>query len=798
MSSVRVPRSLRGSFRAPSEPSSVRKDVSKLGLFTAACVAASSPASIALAQEGGSATTLPALNVEAKVAKKKALAAPAKKSSGTPIAKPAAAPTPPVAQVKTPDQKSADPYADPQAPYKVDSSASTKVTEPLLNTPKTVTAIPKEVIQDKAATSIRELARTTPGVTLGFAEGGNAFGDRIYIRGFDARGDIYADGIRDPGNASRETFAVDQVEIFKGPAATIAGRGTTGGAVNIVTKKPTDENFFDVSTMFGTDRTVRITLDVNEVLNPGLAVRANVLYHTNDVSEREYTNDERWGGLLSAEFKPTDSFKLFLDYYRLRTNGTPDWGVPFDPRSKLPVTETAGVSRDTWYGNNNRDYMKNDADVYTATAEFKLDDNVKLTSKFRTGRTIVSYLASSTEETSINNATPPSSWTATVHNPNRYQTADIIINQTDLTSKIYDPFGFRHTLVTGFELNRENVTQQSISPTLANIPKNLFDPDPNLGAYPVGFTAPINRSLTTQAIYALDTVQLDRHWIVNAGVRLDNYDRADTGPFNANPNNNPNGSAHDVLFNWNAGIVYKPVEIGSIYLAYATSSNPVGQELDATGVDYGGLAVALAQLPPEENQAWELGTKWELFDRHLLATAALFQTDKENAREAGLVGVNPPPTATGAYRVRGIELGSQGNLTKEWSVYGGIVLMQTDVLQSSNPAFVGRPLANIPLYQFNLLSKYKLTDKLEVGGSVTYSSEVLAGVLAENDTGFHIPEHWRFDALAEYEFNEHLELLLQGINLTNELYYDALYRSATPFAFVAPGRAAYATIIWKY
>jgi catecholate siderophore receptor len=111
-----------------------------------------------------------------------------------------------------------------------------------------------------------------------------------------------------------------------------------------------------------------------------------------------------------------------------------------------------------------------------------------------------------------------------------------------------------------------------------------------------------------------------------------------------------------------------------------------------------------------------------------------------------------------------------GNLTKEWSVYGGVVLMQTETLRSSSPEFVGRRLANIPLDQFNLLSKYKLTEKLEVGGSVTYSSDVFGGYLAEDNNFFHVPAHWRFDALAEYEFNEHLELLLQGINLTNELF----------------------------
>ena len=279
MSSVRVPRTLRGSFHVQSESGTTnsttnRKDVSKLGLFTAACVAASSPASIALAQNAGTATTLPPLNVEAQAAKKKSVAAPAKKSSGTQAAKPAPAPVTPV---KTPDQKAADPYANPNAPYEVERSASGKLTEPLVNTPRTVTAIPKEVIEERQARDLRDLARSTPGLTIGSAEGGNAFG-AFAIRGFKADNDIFVDGIRNPGSVIPDVFSVEQVEIYKGPSGGIAGRSTIGGAVNLITKEPSlTDDFVIVTTTVGTDKTFRSTLDANEKVTSDFAVRANTL-----------------------------------------------------------------------------------------------------------------------------------------------------------------------------------------------------------------------------------------------------------------------------------------------------------------------------------------------------------------------------------------------------------------------------------------------------------------------------------------------------------------------------------------
>lgn len=202
----------------------------------------------------------------------------------------------------------------------------------------------------------------------------------------------------------------------------------------------------------------------------------------------------------------------------------------------------------------------------------------------------------------------------------------------------------------------------------------------------------------------------------------------------------------------------------------------------------------------------EIGTKWELFDKRLLLTAALFQTDVDHARtNDGVTAPDPTQPATnpansfaGKYRVQGIELGAAGNITKDWSVYGGLVILDTEVLKSSTAQDIGRRLANIPLTQFSLLSRYQLTDRFAVAGAATYGSEVYGGHLAANAANNHTVDWWRFDAFADYKLTENIDLRVSGINLTNELYYDAVYQAADTFAFVAPGRAGYLTVNWKY
>ena len=233
----------------------------------------------------------------------------------------------------TPAACSADrnPYADAAAPYKVDHlQASGKFPEPLLNTPKTVTVLSKEVLADKNATSLKQAILNTAGVTLGTGEGGNAFGDRFFVRGFDTRNDVFIDGVRDSGVSVRENFFTEQVEILRGPGSSFAGRGTTGGAINIVTKQATTEkSFYNMDTTFGTDRTKRVTLDVNQVISPTLAVRAGGLFQDAGVEGRNYITDDRGGGFVALKWTPVDAVKVSADYIHTEIHGLPDFGVPY-------------------------------------------------------------------------------------------------------------------------------------------------------------------------------------------------------------------------------------------------------------------------------------------------------------------------------------------------------------------------------------------------------------------------------------------------------------------------------------
>jgi len=267
-----------------------------------------------------------------------------------------------------------DPYADPEAPYKADRLSSSKFTEPVLNTARTETILTQEALEDKNATTLREVLRSTAGVTLGSGEGGNAFGDRFFIRGFDARNDVFVDGVRDPGVSIRENFDDEQVEILRGPASSFAGRGTTGGALNIVTKEARTTDFYNFESEGGfNDSFKRGTVDINKTIDPALDVRLNGMVQYADVAGRDFATADRWGVAGAVAYHPTDDFKLTANYSHTHLWGLPDFGVPTNQITREPVTES-GVPRDTYYGAINRDFTKSTQDMGTLDGEWRLND----------------------------------------------------------------------------------------------------------------------------------------------------------------------------------------------------------------------------------------------------------------------------------------------------------------------------------------------------------------------------------------------------------------------------------------
>ena len=419
MSTVKAPISLRSFRRAAANALSAKDGASAKVLGATAILAAG----VGVAVHAETTTSLPAVQVDAPKEKPRPAAAPAPVVHQA--AKPRSARRPtvhtaarqgivvpgaqtaaragvsgagaPGAAPANAVPADADPYADPAAPYKVNRLSSNKFTEPVLNTPRTITVLSKEVLEDKNATSLREIGRSTAGVTLGTGEGGNAFGDRFFIRGFDARNDVFVDGIRDPGVSIRENFYTEQVEILRGPGSSYAGRGTAGGAINIVTKQAGDRDFYDVNVQGSpSDQTKRVTVDVNKAISPLLDVRFNGLHQEANVSGRDYVIDDRDGASGSVVFKPLDNLRLTAEYTHVCMHGLPDFGVPYNRVANRPFTESL-VPRDTYYGFVNRDFQKSGQDFGTFTAEYRYNENLVLSSKLRQERSVLNYIGTLAE-----------------------------------------------------------------------------------------------------------------------------------------------------------------------------------------------------------------------------------------------------------------------------------------------------------------------------------------------------------------------------------------------------------------
>ena len=671
-----------------------------------------------------------------------------------------------------------NPNADPEAPYKVDKSGNNKFTEPLLNVSKTINVVGKEQIKDSGATALKDLMRTQPGITLGTGENGNADGDRFIIRGFDARGDMFVDGLRDPGMTTREIFATEQVEISKGPSSTFGGRGTTGGAVNSVSKKPQANNFAKGSVTVGD--TKRASLDANRVVNDKLKVRANVMVEASDIAGRNNVFKKGHGVSLAADYQASDKVDVLVDYYHLRNEAMPDRGHPYQA-----VTGQVKIDRDNFYGYKNRDFWDTGADVLTGTVDVKLSNNTSISSKTRVGETtnnyIVSHVGSALDRRTgeLLNRVNPSASSADFSNK-------FVGNNTQITHERHIG-NVEHHVAAGVEVSHEKVTNTpyTFAPSTAANAIDLYHPNNNTPAPAI--TGRRDTSLTeakVASVYVMDTAKLNQNWQVFGGLRHDTFDiekRARAS--NYEPDSDPKAKTN--FLNGHAGVVYKPRENASIYGSISTSSNIPGEAYDSGGADYGGINASTQAAKPEKNKSFELGTKWNLANDNLALNAAIFQTDKKNKVEAVGAGSSALLYQTGAVRVKGAEVGVSGNVTPKLSLAGGAVYMDTNITDSATASNIGKKLANVAEKSASIQAKYQTTPKLALGGTVVHTGKIQGGSFA-GDATRELPSSNRLDLMAEYKLNKKLSTQLNVKNATDKTIYEAVYRGG--FSYVAPGR----------
>lgn len=768
--------------------------------------------------------------------------------------------------------------------YQVTKVQSPKYTEPLRDTPQTITVLDKKVIEDQGMLSLREILSTVPGITFGAGEGGGGFGDKINIRGFSSNNDITVDGMRESAVFSRtDPFNLQQVEVVKGSNSTNSGSGSIGGSVNLVSKTPENRNFVDLGVGIGTDSYYRTTVDANRKLDETTAVRVNLMTHQNDVPGRDVENMKRWGFAPSITFGLGTPTRFTLSYLYQTDNNTPQYGVPYF--NGRPAT---GIDPSGYFGYANVDKQKSTVNSLTALFEHEFNDNFSVRNIAKAGQveqlTIVDApgqtVTSGKGSLCLNNGLSPAGWSQTAnaagvittnmsgfqpcatglaagsYNPGgprgtlRDTTNKLLSNQTDLTWK-FNTAGVQHTLVTGLALTSENFDLSTgnvfrnaggatPNPTLPLI--NINSPTTNYtGPYNYIQASTIDGTLNNQAVYLFDTAKFNEQWQANVGVRYDRSNGEATTLTYATPATGGAITAAPVedsskTWSYKAGLVYKPIEPASFYISYSNSKTPSaatvsGTSCSTTAASTTALASTTCNVKPETAVTYEIGTKWDLLDRKLSLTAAAFETERSNYKVPDPSNPNNPSgsqTLDGSARVRGIELGAAGLLTRDWSVFANVTAQRSEVLQGASD-FVsaggvngtqadftkGDSLLNVPELAASLWTTYDVTRKLQLGYGITYQGPTYlsqhAGILVTGTGTGNIPAKYAGRTtipLAEsqgyivnnlavtYKVTRQLSAQLNVKNIFDKEYYTAIRNNG--WAIPGDGRSAVLNLNYRF
>jgi catecholate siderophore receptor len=659
---------------------------------------------------------------------------------------------------------------------KTDVASSPKYSQPLLDTPQTISVIPAAIIRDRAASTLRDVLRNSPGITFQAGEGGGGLpGDQNFsMRGTSARNSLFIDGVRDVGSYTRDSFNLQQVEVIKGPTGTMAGRSATSGAINQVTKTPSLQDSQEYSLGYGSDEYKRVSSDINLGLSDSMAFRMNAMYHDAEVSNRDVVENQRWGVAPSFALGLGSATRFTASALYVDEDNVPDYGLPWGTLTQTTAADsshngtfatgayeaTPAVDQSIFYGLRNYDYE--DIETKSGTLQLEHDFNESLTA-----RNVLRYLDS--ERSSAITAPRP---------PNRQlqrrdMEAENITNLTDVTLEFATGI-VRHSLVTGLELTREttNSRNSSNSTNQPMIP-DFFAPSPNLaplGPMPANTGNPSETEVKNIALYVVDTLKLSEQWAITAGVRRDDVDvdyelrNFATGAVTERL------SRSDEEVTYQGAVTFKPVADGTLYVAYGTGFDPtVDAGTAGTGLSSSPTQANNISLPPEESSNLELGTKWELLDRRLALNAAVFRTEKTNLRTRNLN--SDPFILDGEQIIEGVELSASGMLSSAWSVFAGASWLDSEFKLSANPLDQGQELPLVPELSANAWTTYVFPFGLTVGLGVQYIDEMVrsrSATLGE----LVVDDYVLLDAMASYEMNETVSLRLNVINLADEEYVD--------------------------
>lgn len=647
----------------------------------------------------------------------------------------------------------------------------------LKDIPQSVTVQTERLIDDRNLDDFREVLRSTAGVTFQAGETGE---EDIRLRGFSLQqaGDIYRDGLRDGALYERDTFNDDRIEVLKGSASMLFGKGSTGGVVNQVSKQPFLVNQHEVDYTVGTGSLNRLTGDFNFVTGENAALRLNAMVHKADNWGAEqdkmgFAPTFRWGIGTRNEFS-VGFFHLDIDSKPLYNH---PWILSQGTRGEIDPLLPAK----NYYGLDN-DHLDTNADVATLSYIHRFDQG-ELKTTLRHGRYERDLLASA-----IGFVNPT---TAATLNDNTLlrRTPKARIGVSDLTqlasdySGSFDWGGKRHDILAGVDFYREEAERNNNATTGLAAAPNTRVGTPNDGA-----TRPDTRGMIPMntfdaqdiGVYAQDTVSITPTVKLVGGLRFDHF----TASYRTAAGVETSARTEN-LWSPRVGALYQPSALESYYVSFGTSYNTSGDTYQFTPAPPANARAA--NTPAEKSRNLEIGGKWELFERRALLGVAAFYSEKYNERNTDPDTAATQELLSGKRHASGMEFNLAGRINPRWEIFFNHTWIPDAKIDESNVAanaagtgsqVEGDRPALTPKHSGSVWTTYRVVPKVRLGVGLNYRGE-------QNPDGARHVTADSFvtaDAMAEYTFNERWTAKLNVTNLSDKLYADSLYRG-----FYAPG-----------
>ena len=652
-----------------------------------------------------------------------------------------------------------------QQSYKASESKSAlKIDAPLRDIPQTVNVVPESVIKDQGAQSMEDVLKNVPGVGLSNGDGQR---DQVTIRGFSAIGDMYVDGIRDDALYFRDLSNVERVEVIKGPAAVLYGRGSSGGLINSISKKPGLAPKQEVGMTLDTEGKRRTQFDSGWAAPEGnQAYRVTGAFEDSDTF-RDDGYIDRKAIAPSAWFKLSDDLELNLGATYLYDKRLIDFGIP------AVGDRPANVDRDKRFGSGNasQDYARSEVFSFTASLDYRINDDFTLTNTSRYYR----------YDLDRNNTLADSSPTRFVTAPNGELLVKLnrgnvardesgVFNQTELKQQA-QLAGMQHNLLYGVEVGFQDKYQRVYSQN--NVARVPVYRDALVGVPDHANTLSSNGTnyQQTSGFYVQDLIELTSQWKALLGVRYDIFGQE----YNDARVQNVDLDRTDKTWSPRAGLVFQPDQIQSYYVSVSRSYQPSGEVF--------AVAPSNAGLEPEETTNYEVGAKWDLLDSRLSLTAAVFRLERTNMKTADPANPNLTILA-GEQRTDGFEATLSGQLSDKWQVYAGYAYLDAEITKSNSKtngvANEGQVPTLTPRNSANVWLVRTLTPEWRVAAGANYVDDRYTAL----DNKVVMPAYTTFDAALLYSV-QHWDAALRLKNAFDRDYYASAHGSvdlATPGA----------------